>query len=164
MDRFRIGHVTVHRIEEWQGTFAPPSYLFQGYTPDGWDPHAEEFAPEYYDPATGQLYAFLQSWVLDTGKERILFDTGVSTGFLTPPLGVTPNTGMGPAGAECNGSSPPGCAVSGTSVRVSFPQVRLPIAALGYTVGAGNGPQNGNPLSPLAVSVLWALYGAVPSC
>lgn len=76
MDRFRIGNVTVHRIEEWQGTFAPPSYLFQGYTPEGWEPHAEEFAPEYFDPATGQLYAFLQSWVLDTGKERILFDTG----------------------------------------------------------------------------------------
>jgi len=83
----------------------------------------------------------------------VLFDTGVSTGFLTPPLGVSPLTGTGPAGAECNGSTPPGCAVTGTSVRASFPQLPFPIASLNYTVGAGNGPQNGNPVSPFAVAV-----------
>lgn len=88
-----------------------------------------------------------------TGQGGILFDTGVSTSFLTPPIGVTPKTGLGPTGAECNGSSPPGCAVSGTTVRVSFPQLLRPIAALNFTVGAGNGPQSGNPVSPLAVSV-----------
>ena len=88
-----------------------------------------------------------------SGRGGILFDTGVSTGFLTPPPGVTPNSGMGPTGAECNGSSPPSCAVIGTSVRVSFPQSFSPVASLNYTVGAGNGPQAGNPVSPFAVSV-----------
>jgi hypothetical protein len=88
-----------------------------------------------------------------SGQGAILFDTGVTTAFLTPPVGVSPNTGTGPAGAECNGSSPPGCAVSGTSVRVSFPQAFLPIASLNYTVGAGNGAQTGNPVSPFAVSI-----------
>ena len=49
---------------------------------------------------------------------------------------------------RCNGSTPPSCAVSGTTVRVSFS-----VASLSYVVGAGNGPQRGNPVSPLAVSV-----------
>ena len=42
-----------------------------------------------------------------SGSGSILFDTGVSTGFLTPPIGVTLQTGMGPENAECNGSTPP---------------------------------------------------------
>ena len=55
-----------------------------------------------------------------SGSGSILFDTGVTTAFLTPPIGVTPKTGMGPSGAECNGSNPPSCAVSGTKVQVSL--------------------------------------------
>jgi hypothetical protein len=88
-----------------------------------------------------------------SGLGSILFDTGVTTGFLTPPPGVSPDTGLGPSDAECNGSSPPSCAVSGTTVRVLFPQVRSPIASFNYTVGAGNGAQAGNPVSPFAVSI-----------
>ena len=89
-----------------------------------------------------------------SGDGVILFDTGVSTGFLTPPPGVNPNTGTGPTGAECNGSTPPSCAVAGTTVRVDFPRAMVgQVASLNYTVGAGNGAQSGNPVSPFAVSV-----------
>jgi hypothetical protein len=88
-----------------------------------------------------------------SGSGGILFDTGVTTGFLTPPIGVTPQTGLGPSGAECNGSNPPSCAVSGTSVQVSFSNVNIPVVAWKYTVGANNGSQSGNPVSPFAVSV-----------
>jgi hypothetical protein len=88
-----------------------------------------------------------------SGIGSVLFDTGVTTGFLTPPLGVTPQTGMGPSGAECNGSTPPSCAVSGTKIQVSFSSLTNPVASLNYTVGTNNGPQSGNPVSPLAVSV-----------
>jgi hypothetical protein len=83
-----------------------------------------------------------------SGTGSILFDTGVTTGFLTPPTGVTPTTGAGPSGAECNGSKPATCAVSGTKIQVSFS-----VASFSYTVGANNGPQSGNPVSPVAVSV-----------
>jgi len=83
-----------------------------------------------------------------SGTGSILFDTGVTTGFLTPPTGVMPGTGAGPSGAECNGSNPPTCAVSGTKIQVSFS-----VASFSYTVGANNGAQNGNPVSPVAVSV-----------
>ncbi len=88
-----------------------------------------------------------------SGSGSILFDTGVTTGFLTPPIGVTPQIGNGPSGAECNGSTPPSCAVSGTSVQVSFSNRTIPVASLNYIVGANNGSQSGNPVSPFAVSV-----------
>ena len=77
----------------------------------------------------------------------ILFDTGVATGFLTPPIGVKVNTGQGPPTAECSTTTPT-CAVTGTKVQVSFP-----VASFSYTVGPGNGSQSGNPVSPLALSV-----------
>lgn len=88
MDRIDLGNVTVHRIEEWQGTFASPAHLFTGFTEEGWEPHAEEFAPEYFDLASGRLYAFLQSWVLDTGTQRILFDTGAGNDKDRPGLPI----------------------------------------------------------------------------
>jgi hypothetical protein len=88
-----------------------------------------------------------------SGIGSVLFDTGVTTGFLTPPVGVALQTGMGPSGAECNGSTPPSCAVSGTKVQVSISSLANPVASLNYTVGTGDGSQSGNPVSPLAVSV-----------
>ncbi len=76
MDRFTIGDIRVHRIEEWRGAFSPPGELFQGFDARDWQRLEDEFVPDYYDPVSGKLFAFLQSWVLDTGEQRILFDTG----------------------------------------------------------------------------------------
>jgi hypothetical protein len=91
-----------------------------------------------------------------SGAGIILFDTGVFTGFLTPPLGVTVATGTGPSGAECNGDNPPTCAVAGTSVQVSFsdpPSTTNPnppvIASFGYTVG-----DSSNPITPYALTIV----------
>jgi glyoxylase-like metal-dependent hydrolase (beta-lactamase superfamily II) len=76
MDRFRVGTVAVHRIEEWQGSFAAPREMFRGYDDARWALREPEFVPDFYRPADGKFYGFLQSWLLDTGRERILFDTG----------------------------------------------------------------------------------------
>jgi hypothetical protein len=86
----------------------------------------------------------------------IQFDTGVNTGILTPPLGVTVQTGMGPNSmlTECNPPpSPAACAVTGTSVQASFTSLSNPVAFLKYTVGPNNGAQTGNPISPFALTV-----------
>lgn len=91
MDSFYIGSIKVTRIEEWQGSFAPPDQLFKGYTEEGWSPLQQEFTPEYFDPASGKLYAFLQSWVLDTGQTRILFDTGAGNDKERPNLPIFSN-------------------------------------------------------------------------
>lgn len=93
------------------------------------------------------------------GYGSILFDTGVGTGFLTPPPPLANGaiaTGMGPQNAECNGGTTPSCAVQGTRVAVSFPgqAPSLPIASFNYTVGSGNGPQTGNSISPYGVGVV----------
>ena len=76
MDRFSIGRFVVSRIEEWAGSFAPPAHLFPGFEAAAWDRHEREFVPDYYNPVDGKLHAYLQSWVIDTGELRILFDTG----------------------------------------------------------------------------------------
>jgi glyoxylase-like metal-dependent hydrolase (beta-lactamase superfamily II) len=86
MDKFRIGDITVHRIEEWQGTFAPPEFLFRGFQSNGWDPHEAEFVPDFFRREDRKLYAFLQSWVLDTGSQRILFDTGAGNDKVRPGI------------------------------------------------------------------------------
>jgi glyoxylase-like metal-dependent hydrolase (beta-lactamase superfamily II) len=91
VNHFSIGDIRVHRIEEWCGTFSPPSELFQGFQADAWGQHTEEFTPDYFDPVSGKLYAFLQSWVLDTGSERILFDTGAGNDKDRPDLPIFGN-------------------------------------------------------------------------
>lgn len=88
MDRFDLGAVKVHRIEEWRGTFSPPAELFAGFQQELWDPHAETFAPDYFDPASGKVFAFLQSWLIDTGTQRILFDTGAGNDKDRPNLPI----------------------------------------------------------------------------
>lgn len=95
MDRLNLGNTVIHRIEEWSGTFASPADLFSGYSPAGWEPHADEFAPEYYDPASGKVFAFLQSWVIDTGTQRILFDTGAGNDKDRPNLPIFGNLQTG---------------------------------------------------------------------
>lgn len=88
MDSFRIGAVRVHRIEEWRGNFAAPEALLAGCTPEAFAPYAERFSPGYYDPAEGKLFAFLQSWVLEAGGLRILFDTGAGNDKQRPGIPV----------------------------------------------------------------------------
>ena len=88
MDRFGIGKIAVHRIEEWCGTFSPPAELFQGFSEDAWERHHDAFVPDYFDPVSGKLVAVLQSWVLDTGEQRILFDTGAGNDKDRPDLPI----------------------------------------------------------------------------
>ncbi len=99
MDRFDIGTVRVHRIEEWRGNFAPPEHLLAGCTPEAFAPYAERFSPGYYDLDEHKLFAFLQSWVLEVDGLRILFDTGAGTGAAGPPCGRRHHAG-GRAGAH----------------------------------------------------------------
>lgn len=91
MNRFTIGSIKVTRIQEWQGGFSAPEYLFPSCTAEDWSSLEEEFTPEYFDAQSGKLYAFLQSWVLDTGEYRILFDTGAGNDKPRPNLPIFSN-------------------------------------------------------------------------
>lgn len=86
---FRIGRHRVFRIEEWQGGFCPPADLFAEFEPSAFETEVAQFTPSYF--REGQIYAFLQSWVIDTGKETILVDTGAGNGKDRPGIPVFGN-------------------------------------------------------------------------
>ncbi len=71
---FRIGRHRVYRLEEWQGGFSPPEALFAEYEDAAFTRQAPDFEPDFY--RDGLIYGYLQSWLIDTGSERIIVDTG----------------------------------------------------------------------------------------
>lgn len=91
MDRFRIGDVVVSRVEEWSGGFSAADFLFAGYDEQGWAVHEPEFVPDFYLPDERLVFGVLQSWVIDTGKLRILFDTGAGNAKDRPGIPIFGN-------------------------------------------------------------------------
>lgn len=85
-ESFLVGSYRVHRIEEWQGGFCPPADLFAEFDSASFDAEAERFTPAYF--RDGNIYAFLQSWLIDTGNETILVDTGAGNGKERPGIPV----------------------------------------------------------------------------
>ena len=71
---FRIGRHKVYRLEEWQGGFSPPEALFAEYEDAAFGQQAADFEPAFF--RDGLIYGYLQSWLIDTGSERIIVDTG----------------------------------------------------------------------------------------
>lgn len=86
---FHIGSHQVFHIEEWQGGFAPPADLFAEYEKEAFDRLKAEFEPDYFKE--GLLYAFLQSWVISTGEETVLVDTGAGNDKDRPHIPVFGN-------------------------------------------------------------------------
>lgn len=86
---FTVGRHHVHRIEEWQGRFAPPQALFSGYEEAAFARERDGFTPDYF--RDGMIYGFLQSWLIEADGQRILFDTGAGNDKHRPGIGVFSN-------------------------------------------------------------------------
>ncbi len=86
---FYIGPHAVWRIQEWEGPFAPPGDLFAEFDNKAFTAEVESFSPAYY--AEGYIYAFLQSWLIDTGEHRVLVDTGAGNDKQRPGIPVFGN-------------------------------------------------------------------------
>lgn len=86
---FQIGNYNVYRIEEWQGGFSPPEALFAEFEPGAYAQHGPGFDPDFV--REGLIYGYLQSWLIDTGKERILVDTGAGNGKDRPSIPIFGN-------------------------------------------------------------------------
>lgn len=71
---FTIGRHQVYRLEEWQGGFSPPEALFAEFEDAAFNQQAADFEPAFF--RDGLIYGYLQSWLIDTGSERIIVDTG----------------------------------------------------------------------------------------
>tara|TARA_B100000678_G_scaffold180744_1_gene150894 strand:- start:8965 stop:9849 length:885 start_codon:yes stop_codon:yes gene_type:complete len=86
---FAIGDHDVWRIEEWGGKFAAPAELFAEYEEEAFSAQAERFTPDYL--RDGELYAFLQSWLIDVDGTKVLIDTGAGNGKDRPHIPVFGN-------------------------------------------------------------------------
>ena len=87
---FQIGNHRVFHIEEWQGGFAPPADLFAEYRArDIRGSREPSLNPTIL--RKGRLYAFLQSWVISTGEETVLVDTGAGNDKKRPHIPVFGN-------------------------------------------------------------------------
>jgi glyoxylase-like metal-dependent hydrolase (beta-lactamase superfamily II) len=71
---FTIGRYQVYRLEEWQGGFSPAEALFAEYEDAAFNQQVADFEPDFF--RGGLIYGYLQSWLIDTGSERIIVDTG----------------------------------------------------------------------------------------
>ena len=83
---FKVGRHRVHRIEEWQGRFAPPQALFDGYEEGAFAREVEGFTPDYV--RDGMIYGFLQSWLIEVDGQRVLFDTGAGNDKERPGIPI----------------------------------------------------------------------------
>ena len=89
MDGFSVGAVRVRRVEEWQDEFTPPEYLFDRFDAAAFDAHLAEFEPDYV--RNGHVYGFLQSWLIEAGDKRILYDTGAGNDKDRPAIPIFGN-------------------------------------------------------------------------
>lgn len=90
-DTLHVGDARVRRIEEWQGTFLPPSVFFVGYDEEDFRRVAGPLTPDYYRADADSIYAFLQSWLLEVDGLRVLFDTGAGNAKDRPGIPIFGN-------------------------------------------------------------------------
>lgn len=91
MEKFMVGNVCVHRIEEWRGTFLTPELLFAGFDAERYLATRGSVSSDYLDHATDAIQARIQSWVIEAGDKTILFDTGCGNHKRRPGIPVFDN-------------------------------------------------------------------------
>ncbi len=80
MWRFRLGDVTVCRVGEMLSPGFDPAFLFPAFDPAVFDEDPQLRGPAFWDAATGRLMSSMQSWLVRTGRETVLIDTGCGNG------------------------------------------------------------------------------------
>ncbi len=80
MWRTRIGDVDVFRVEEMLRPGFDPAFLYPDYDPAVLDAHPLLARPEYFDRASGRLMSSMQSWLIVSGSDVIVVDTGCGNG------------------------------------------------------------------------------------
>jgi glyoxylase-like metal-dependent hydrolase (beta-lactamase superfamily II) len=72
---YRIGEVTITKIEEMRLNVAPPSFLFPDWEPEELEPNLHWLTPSNMDAATGNLLQSIHTWLVRTRHHTILIDT-----------------------------------------------------------------------------------------
>ncbi|WP_410566274.1 MBL fold metallo-hydrolase [Amycolatopsis sp. cmx-4-61] len=76
MDTINLGDVEITRVVEWQGPIAPMPVLFPDLDRHPWRTD-DRLTPHFWNPATDDYLAAVQTWVLRSEGKVILVDTGV---------------------------------------------------------------------------------------
>ncbi|MGF6771810.1 glyoxylase-like metal-dependent hydrolase (beta-lactamase superfamily II) [Paraburkholderia sp. GAS199] len=80
MIRFQIGKVSVTLVEEMVDSMFDFFRFFPLATEEALAENLSWMAPGHYDPASGRLLLSMHSWLLDTGRHKILIDGCVGNG------------------------------------------------------------------------------------
>ncbi|MFD6161960.1 MBL fold metallo-hydrolase [Nocardia sp. NPDC060256] len=81
-----LGDVEVIRIVEWHRPFAPTRGMFPGIGAEVWKDNEDWLAPDHWDPDSDRAVLALQTWVLRSGGQTILVDTGAGNGRERPGM------------------------------------------------------------------------------
>ncbi|GAA2143222.1 MBL fold metallo-hydrolase [Kitasatospora kazusensis] len=79
-----LGEVEVVRVLEWQRAFAPARRIVPDSGAGLWKDNEDWLAPDHWEPDTDLLTVALQTWVLRSGGQTVLVDTGVGNGRERP--------------------------------------------------------------------------------
>jgi len=74
MIRLKIGDATATLIEEMVDKSFDLIKFFPLATREAVDENQDWMAPGHYDPATGRMLLSMHSWLIDTGRQKILID------------------------------------------------------------------------------------------
>ena len=70
-----LGDTRIQRVEEQFGVGFLPDFLFPDWDPAVLEEHRAWMIPACFDEGQGRFIASVHSWLIDTGKLRILIDT-----------------------------------------------------------------------------------------
>ena len=73
--QWRLGKVSVTRIEEMIGPMFDPVQFFPDYDPACFEEHRDWLYPDHVDAPTGRIIASMHSWLIETPHHKILIDT-----------------------------------------------------------------------------------------
>lgn len=88
IETLEIGAVSITRVMEWEGLFAPVTEFVPDSDRAFWEDHSDVLSPDHWDPDSGLAKACLQTFVLRSEGRTILVDTGAGDGKERPYISV----------------------------------------------------------------------------
>src|ERR1700742_2760266 len=84
IETLEIGAVSITRVMEWEGLFAPVTEFVPDSDRAFWEDRSDVLSPDHWDPDSGLAKACLQTFVLRSEGRTILVDTGAGDGKERP--------------------------------------------------------------------------------
>ncbi|MEY9840861.1 glyoxylase-like metal-dependent hydrolase (beta-lactamase superfamily II) [Streptacidiphilus sp. EB103A] len=86
MHEITLGDVTVTRIEEMHGPIMPADQFFPDLPEQAWQDHRETLVPDHLGADDAMVHVAMQTWLLRSGGQTILVDTGVGNDKTRPAV------------------------------------------------------------------------------